>query len=363
MRLIPKNRDVGWAPYVWLCYLAFFFAHPVFDHVSPKVWAFSVTGSLVFLCLYFSFFWLKAPKGLYCIAGMVMLGMLFAPFNGGAAAFFIYAASFVPFAVDTEGAALGLLGVVVAIAGLEGWLLKLPIGFTAPAIFFSSFIGAGNIYFAARNRANCKLRRAQDEIEHLAKVAERERIARDLHDILGHTLSVIVLKSELAAKLIDRQDSERAGQEIHEVEQISRDALNEVRKAIGGYRATGLAEELTRAKATLETAGVAAECKTALVTLNSSQETVLALVVREAVTNVVRHAKAGKCRVELAQSNGDCHLEIEDDGRGGPQTEGNGIRGMRERIEALGGSVSRETSRGTRILVTLPLDPKESAAL
>ena len=150
--------------------------------------------------------------------------------------------------------------------------------------------------FRYRKRANAKLKLAQDEVAHLAKVAERERIARDLHDVLGHTLSVIVLKSELAAKLFDR-DSERAKTEILQVEQIGRDALSEVRKAIGGYRAASLGEEFARAKETLETAGVKAQCEVAGSKLAPVQEALLALAVREAVTNVVRHASASHCHV------------------------------------------------------------------
>ena len=114
----------------------------------------------------------------------------------------------------------------------------LPINFTyiwfAILLFANGLalvVGASNIHFAQRNRTNKKLIRAQDEIEHLATVAERERIARDLHDVLGHTLSVIILKSELAGKLMDR-DPQRAGTEIREVEQISRHALSEVREAV-----------------------------------------------------------------------------------------------------------------------------------
>ena len=177
-------------------------------------------------------------------------------------------------------------------------------------------VGASNIHFAQRNRTNKKLILAQEEIEHLAKVAERERIARDLHDVLGHTLSVIILKSELAGKLMDR-DPQRAGNEIREVEQISRQALSEVRDAIRGYRSQGLAAELAQAKSTLETAGVAVKCEAASVEMPALQESVLSMAVREAVTNVVRHAQARNCRLRLAQQNGSCHLEIEDDGRGG----------------------------------------------
>jgi two-component system sensor histidine kinase DesK len=197
---------------------------------------------------------------------------------------------------------------------------------------------------------------ASDEIEHLAKVAERERIARDLHDVLGHTLSVIILKSELAGKLMDR-DPQRAGNEIREVEQISRQALSEVRDAIRGYRSQGLAAELAQAKSTLETAGVAVKYEAAVVkiALPALQEGVLSMAVREAVTNVVRHAQARTCTLRLEQQNGSCRLEIEDDGRGGSPGEGNGLRGMRERVEMLGGTITRDSQAGTKLTIILPL--------
>jgi len=189
----------------------------------------------------------------------------------------------------------------------------------------------------------------------LAKVAERERIARDLHDVLGHTLSVITLKSELAGKLIDR-DPQRAGKEIREVEEISRQALSEVRDAIRGYRAKGLSAELAQAKATLETAGLAVQCDSATtVKLPAMQESVLSLAVREGVTNVVRHAQARTCRLRLEQQNGSCRLEIHDDGLGFSSTEGNGLRGMRERVEMLGGTLERRNESGTTLTITLPL--------
>jgi two-component system sensor histidine kinase DesK len=217
-------------------------------------------------------------------------------------------------------------------------------------------IGAGNIFFAQRNRTNRKLRMAQEEIEHLAKVAERERIARDLHDVLGHTLSVIILKSELAGKLIER-DPARAKAEIADVERTSREALADVRSTIRGYRSQSLGEELRQAKATLETAGVTVKAEEAEVALTPTQESVVALLVREAVTNVVRHARARNCRLQLAPQNGSCLLEIADDGCGGVDLEGNGLRGMRERVQALGGTLERDSTAGTRIRIQFPLVP------
>src|SRR4030095_16662459 len=166
--------------------------------------------------------------------------------------FFIYACSMAPFALETEVAAVVAIATLVSVAALEWWLLHVTNGFLFPATFLSTFIGAGNVYFAQRNRNIEKLRRANEEIEHLAKVAERERIARDLHDVLGHTLSLITLKSELAGKLIDR-DPAQAKAEIRDVEQTARQALSEVRQAIGGYRSKGVTAKIREAQSTLGT--------------------------------------------------------------------------------------------------------------
>jgi two-component system sensor histidine kinase DesK len=286
---------------------------------------------------------------------MVVLGLLFQPINRGACTFFIFAAAMVPFCVETQTQAVIALLTIGSIGAIDGLLLHIPGWSLFYSALFPVIIGAGNTFFAERNRMNRRLRKANEEIEHLAKVAERERIARDLHDVLGHTLSVITLKSELAGKLIDR-DPQRAGKEIREVEQISRQALSDVRDAIRGYRSQGLAAELAQAKSTLETAGVAVQCDAATtVKLPAMQESVLSLAVREAVTNVVRHAQARTCRMRLDQQNGSCRLEIQDDGRGISNGEGNGLRGMRERVEMLGGTLRRSTESGTTLTITLPL--------
>jgi two-component system sensor histidine kinase DesK len=349
-----RDKDHGWGPLVWLAYSGFFFVQPVLDHFTARQWLFDVTAYVIFLCLYLGLFWLEGTKGLIHVGGMTLLGILLVPFNGGAATFFIFAAAFMPFVVDTQAKAIAGILTVITISGAECWLLHISGWVTFYAVVFPLIVSGSNIFFAERNRMNRKLRRANEEIEHLAKVAERERIARDLHDILGHTLSVITLKSELAGKLMER-DPQRAAKEIGEVEQISRQALSEVRDAIRGYRAQGLASELALAKSTLETAGVAVQCDAAsTVKLPAMQESVLSMAVREAVTNVVRHAQARSCRLRVEQQNGTCRLEIHDDGCGSSNGEGNGLRGMRERVEMLGGTLDRSTQSGTTLTITLP---------
>jgi two-component system sensor histidine kinase DesK len=336
MRLLPPEREHGWVPYIWLAYFGWFFVHPIADHVSWKEWLATGAGTVVFLFLYFAHFRAKRPWGFLTVGGILLLGVVFTPYNSGAGTFFIYAAAFAPFIVETEIAgAIILLGVIATFIG-ESFLVKFA-GLSVWPFALMAFLIGGNIYFAQRNRGNRKLRKAQEEIEHLAKVAERERIARDLHDVLGHTLSVIILKSELAGKLIDR-DPERARAEIKDVENTSRAALADVRNTIRGYRVQNTVQS-----------------QTANLNLTSAQESVVAMVVREAVTNVVRHARARNCSVQLAASNGDCLLVIEDDGLGSSPQEGNGLRGMRERVEALGGNLQRQTSSGTKLSIRFPL--------
>jgi len=361
---IFKDKEHGWSPLLWVSYLGFFFISPIFDHASLKIWLLDGLGAVIFLCLYLGLFLLENPRGLAHVAGMVLLGLLYQPINGGACTFFIYAAAMLPFCVETQGAAVTGLITIGAIGAVEGLILRVSGWTLFYSALFPVIIGAGNTFFAERNRMNRQLRKANEEIEHLAKLAERERIARDLHDVLGHTLSVITLKSELAGKLIDR-DPQRAGKEIREVEEISRQALSDVRDAIRGYHSKGLLAELAQAKSTLETAGVAVRCDAAdTLKLPAMQEGVLSMAVKEAVTNVVRHAHAHTCSLRLEQRNGSCHLEIEDDGQGGFQSEGNGLRGMRERVEMLGGTLTRDTRTGTRIAITVPLKevPTKSAA-
>ena len=228
------------------------------------------------------------------------------------------------------------------------------LGFWASMLLLIVLVGLANHFAAVSHCQKEELRLANDEIEHLAKVAERERIARDLHDVLGHTLSLITLKSELARKLVDR-DPERAKLEMQDVENTSRAALADVREAIRGYRSDGFFAELSRARAALETVGVTLKCDTAPLELSPAQESVLALVLREAVTNVVRHAEAQRCEVRLMKQDALCRLEIADDGRGCDAPEGNGLRGMRERLQSIGGSLERLTGQGTRLVIQLPL--------
>jgi two-component system sensor histidine kinase DesK len=151
------------------------------------------------------------------------------------------------------------------------------------------------------------------------------------------------------------RDPQRARQEIAEVERISRQGLADVRQAITGYRSTGLAAEIEHVRDTLTAAGIDTTIEARPLPLAPAQETALSLALREAATNVIRHAAATTCHIRFYAQDGSALMEVQDDGRGGDAPFGNGLSGMRERINALNGVLSRESARGTRLLIRLPL--------
>lgn len=353
MRLLPDDKDIGWLPYAYLLYLSWFVVYPLLSHPTAFQWLYTAVGVAIFLPLYFLSYWVDGRNLLLTSAAMTILGVIYAPYNPGASVFFVYASAAMAFFGSASVSWLAI-GVIVGVVGLETLLFHLRPDAGIPAIVFSVFVGAMNIHVCQRKLANAKLNLAYDEIERLAKVAERERIARDLHDLLGHTLSLIVLKSELAGKLLD-VDAARARQEIRDLEQVSRNALSEVRQAVRGYRSGNLSSEMAHARATLETAGIVVQTESDLVDLPPPHENVISLALREGVTNVVRHANATNCHIRVRVADGQCAMEIVDNGCGGVSDEGNGLRGMRERAEALGGKVVREVRDGCRLAISLPI--------
>ena len=358
----PMRSRMDRGDLFWLAYLVFFFIDPVLRR-SLIYWMECLGIAAIFILLYVTMFRLRRVGLRFaCIVGMYLLGALTYPFNSGAITFFIYAAALLPFVIPTVRTVVICFVTEAVLILAEGWWLMhwqphAIIFNTLFAIFFIAVVGGSNIFFAQKQRADCKLRMAQEEIEALAAVAERERIARDLHDVLGHTLSVIVLKAELAGRLLQRgEDTSRAAQEIADVERTARSALAEVRETIGGYRARGLAAEMEAARNALTAAGVRFEVEgmPRSGTLRPAEETVLALALREAVTNVVRHAQAQTCKLRFTFQKGRHLLTIEDDGQHTATYEGNGLRGMRERVESLGGTFQLEREHGTRLQIELP---------
>ena len=366
---ISKKRENKWA-WIWFAYTGFLFIDPILEP-SRYLWLGTLAVFFVFVAIMWGY--IRAvdeghPARFWMIAATFALGLITFPWNQGGSTFFVYSAAFLPFTFISLRRVISIFFAEVSFVLVEGAIFHGVPGFfhigwpnTFIAIFLMTVIGGGNVFFAQQRRAECQLRAALDENLALAAVAERERIARDLHDVLGHTLSVVVLKAELAGRLINRQDPNdhaRAATEIADVERITRNALAEVREAIGGYRARGLGAEIEAARLTLDAAGVTLILDTAAssaANLSAPEEIALSLALREAITNIVRHSRATTCRLRFVTEDNQRRLLIEDNGQHTISREGNGLRGMRERIESLGGHLFLERDHGTRLLIELPL--------
>ncbi|MEO8809829.1 MAG: sensor histidine kinase [Rhodanobacter sp.] len=347
-----------WTDAVHLLWSAWLFATPLW---TPEGWSarwvgFTVATYPVFLLLYYKS--VAAPRATargYAL-GLILLSMAPLYWYPGGLTYFVYGCVMLRVCRMAFRHYLAWLAVLNATLLLETWLL----GYPWQAIFsipLTSFI-VGIVINAERTseEKDAQLQLSHDEIRRLAATAERERISRDLHDLLGHTLSLITLKLELSRKLFDR-DVEAAKREVEEAEKVARHALAEVRSAVSGIRATDLAAELASARLLLESSRVHLDYDHPPTGLPQDTERGLSLILREAATNITRHAEASSAKIIFLREHASVRMLISDNGRGGIDGDGNGLRGMRERVHALGGTLEVESPRhgGTRLTVRAPV--------
>ncbi|WP_240319480.1 sensor histidine kinase [Deinococcus wulumuqiensis] len=350
-------------PLIWLIWLIY----PVQAFMAaPRSWDATLVfwvSVVAFVGIYARTFMQDKPDDRWAyagwLAGLLMWGLGLSLYGPSSFAFLLYGASLIGW---QEKRSLALVGALVNAALLTYGTLSRPEDGLGDLLFvvFIFVAAYGNSASYSALMARRKLAQVQLEKEKLAADAERERIARDLHDLLGHTLSVIVLKSELAGKLAEKYPA-RAAEEIRDVERISREALQEVRSAVRGYRGSGFGAELARAKVALDTAGIKLSMLDTVPDLPESVEASAAMLLREAVTNVVRHAQASEVKVGLWAAPGEVTLTVHDNGIGGHAPEGTGLNSMRERLRAMGGTLERDGHQGTRLTACWPLTSLEHA--
>jgi two-component system sensor histidine kinase DesK len=253
---------------------------------------------------------------------------------------------------------------VVAVAVAVGWLDGITFGELAAVVLV--LLGFGTVIASILGlvEANVALEHARQEEARLAVTEERLRFARDLHELLGQSLSVIVLKAEVASRLLSAEP-ERAAEELEEIAQVTRRALQEVRDAVGGYRQPSLSSELVNARQALAAAGIACRERVELPSLPEEHEAALAWALREAVTNIVRHSTARACEIELGAGADQVTLKVHDDGTAAAAQEvspgahrgGHGLANLTERLSNLGGTVQAGPgpSGGFVLLASLPI--------
>jgi two-component system, NarL family, sensor histidine kinase DesK len=364
---------------VWLVYLI----GPVADlfavkyHRSIAYQAGAVTLVAVFCVLYvylLSTWWQNRTRGrigLAALAGLALIASLV--FGKDWTSIFIYVSAAAGFVIWDRRRALLVVAactvtyvVVSEIAHVTSdnlWGELLPV----------ALIGFAMIGFKMQIVLNQQLRAARGEVAKLAANEERLRLARDMHDLTGQSLSLITLKSELAVKRLSRlpasPEVDAAAAELSDIGRVSRQTLHDIREAVSGYRRPTLAVEIITARTSLEAAAIALDDDPALMvrsgTFDPEAEAALAWCLREAATNVVRHSGARHCRIRLTERRHELSLEVSDDGRGVATDStgtGSGLHNMSERLSAVGGRFSAGPARdghGFRLLATVPVTPAE----
>lgn len=349
-----------WSDWVHLLWSMWVFLTPMLSHGYDLRWAgLTLLSYPVFLWLYAQV--LMAPRRIawrYALA-MAAMSLLLLRWYPAGLSYFIFGCVMLRVSasrVTLRRYVLQLLAmnaVYVAVAVWIGYPREMWLWVPAMTLIIGIII---NVERASQEK-DAALALSHEEVRRLAATAERERIGRDLHDLLGHTLSLITLKLELARKLSER-DPEASRRELADAERVARSALAEVRSAVTGIRSTDLAAELASARLMLECSQVHLDYQPPPAGIPPRIERGLSLVLREAATNITRHAHAGRVQILFAREPGVLQLTIADDGRGGVNADGNGLAGMRTRVRELGGSLGIESPRGhgTRLLVRVPVD-------
>ncbi|QWT18328.1 sensor histidine kinase [Bacillus sp. NP157] len=347
-----------------------------FTTLFNLVWSFWVFGDLIFqptlpphwvlvtsitfpsfLALYALAYTRPVRHSMWYGGAMALLGYAVMGMNAsGGACYVIFACSFMGFHGPVRVCMLRTLVVLSVFITLALTVMHWPWTVALVMTFVALSVSTANLLYRMNGQKDWELKLSHDEVRRLAATAERERIGRDLHDLLGHTLSLITLKLELSRRLLDR-DTDSARREIEEAERVARHALAEVRSAVTGIRTTGISAELASARLLLGASAIHFDYVSDVPVLPPRLESELALVLREAVTNIHRHAQASLAEAKVQVVGHDLNLCIADNGRGTAGPEGNGLCGMRERVRALGGTLSVESERGkgTRVMIRVPL--------
>ncbi|MBL4659401.1 MAG: sensor histidine kinase [Alcanivoracaceae bacterium] len=354
-KLLPDHDDFHYGPYIWLIYLVMFFISLAAYHPVKYSYWYAAMGTFLFLVVYFNGYWVSANKIKWNILAILIIGSFLAQLTSGASVFFVYAGAFCCMLGSSRKALIALM-IIVAWIGLLSFYFGHSLFFYMPAIFFTLMIGGINIYQHDITLKRKELILSQQEVSHLAKISERERIARDLHDLIGHTFSVITLKAELAGKLIEK-NQKKALAEILELENISRDALKQIREVVTGYRSSDLNTELAHAKYVLESNNIHFEYHFDDIELKDETNKELAIILKELVTNILKHAQADKAEVLIKQDNNMAVLLVQDNGKGFSKDsgEGFGLKGINERITKMSGQFKIESSSGAKLTVSVPL--------
>lgn len=348
------RSDAQWwdGPWPWLAYLT--------TYGIPWLWVPPGTSELllsavalgIFLTVYFRSFRRAGRELVGSVALMVAIGVALVPVGGGWSILAIYPAMQAAHLRPRRAAiwAIPLCIVAFLIAGL---LSRQPLIWWMPSLIMPALIGGAALSREAFYDRTRELLATQEEVRRLAGIAERERMARDFHDVIGRTLTLVALKADLVERLAVR-DGQAASKEARSIGEQARAGFAEIRAALDGRGGGSLASEITASIAALEAANIRAQALGDPIAIPPDAGAVLAMTLREAVTNVIRHAGAHRCTIEVTRLAERITLTVVDDGAKAMIVEGNGLIGMRQRLVAAGGELVIRTGADTTLIASVP---------
>lgn len=350
---ICDGQQSSW---VWLLSSIFYWLPTVFflHQFSLQAFIVSILLYLGFIACYFQVVNARGEKALLPILAILLIACFGTAATPGTMALFGYVTFFSGFCFSYYRALGGLVATLAAIAAAAYLFDQINAFFLAPSLMGSIALFFFGLYERKSRLHKFKEAKSQQQIEQLAALAERERIARDLHDLLGHTLSSIALKAELAAKLGRLGQTEPALREIDQVADITRETLTEVRQAVSGYKSRDFQTEITKLAERLKEQGFEVEVDVDLSGLTIKAESSLILILKEAVTNILRHSQGKSVSISARRSAHQLQLSVCDDGDSPHFNMGNGLMGIKERVNALGGTLAVSPTEGFSLDIKLP---------
>ena len=341
-------------PWIWLIFSLYYFVPYHYMILSNNELSFLAGAYILFVVIYLWATTLKDNNAWKAIFVMLMLALVVTPTSPGASIFFTYIGFFIGFCYTTR-VYLILLGTLILTILALHFYFQNPVPFFAlPALTGVLALSLWGYIERIRGAAQLHWLQSRQEIQQLAVIAERERIARDLHDILGHTLSSIALKAELAEKLLQQQKIDDVGVHLSDLHKIARESLSLVRQTVSGYKHRGLSGEVIQLCDKLRQNGFSVNLTGEIPSLTPRAEMALILALTELTTNVLRHSNGNHCQISFQLDDESVVITMQDNGHIKSITPGNGLNGIQERLHALAGDISAKISNGCRFDITLP---------
>ncbi|WP_282167126.1 sensor histidine kinase [Shewanella japonica] len=351
----PEKAYKQKTAWVYLLNLIFYFIPIWFMRDDVMRVSISLLLLIPFLYGYFWAYKSSQAKAIYPISLMISTAVIASLFTSGGISFFSFAGFFIGFFYSLRTSSISFIAISIGL-----WTLNYLVGY--PAFYFPLYgmlivfvVGLFGVVEHNNERIRRQQRQSNDEIASLATALERERIARDLHDIMGHNLSSIALKAQLAEKLVEAGNLPLAKEHLSQLAEIARDSLSQIRQTVSDYKHKGLADTLQQLTASLREQSIEVNVNGQLPEMPELYESQLGLMFTELVNNMLKHGTATECWWQFSHQNNTLNVRLSDNSSTQAIVEGNGLKGIAERAQLLKGAFNYQITDGYQFTISLPL--------